>query len=123
MINADLFLSPLLQNLFFKCFSTKLYTMLDYISIRHQIEIFCFCNLWQIFARSVVKTFFVGLWFATYFISERATKLANLMLATSFSSWVHHLIEELYEHPGLFIPQVKQHFCIALCRLIACICC
>lgn len=78
----------------------------------------------EILARSVVKTYFVGFVVSNILCFLNVlSKLENLMLATSLSSQVHQLIEELYELPGIFNPQVKQHFCIASCRLMTCICC
>lgn len=113
------FISLLLQNLLFKCFSTKLYTMLDYIPIRHRTEIFSFCNPWKSWQGRSLKLILWVLWSATYFVFW--------MCYPSEKTWclphqVHQLID-LYEHPGIFNPQIKQHFCIASCRLMTCVCC
>lgn len=44
MINSDLLLPLVLQKPSFNCFSSRLYTLLDYTSIKHCTGIFHFCN-------------------------------------------------------------------------------
>ena len=71
----------------------------------------------------MVKTSFLGLWPATFFcFLSWFSRLANLPLAASLSLQVRHAIEYFYEQPGLFLPQLKQHFGIAVLRLITRIC-